>query len=1085
MKNSGERKRKVNRPVLYEAALTPEPPARGGGGLLLRGSPSPKVFDLLLRAPKHGSILSRFEGAWWRLLADGRFFFEPARLNDYLSNAHILQGTYEERQGSYLLQAESYRDPPNLLALEALIRPGKGQYVLGCLFLDEGSDSPILQLTQSLTTEDRRGLPDGSQVIKGVPAPALYDLELSGETTSGSFSALQACLYTAASPGVEGAGGADDVRFGIHNGSTPRAAAEQNGTCSLLMPLNTFMDAASGFLPARWRFDLAVADARIRLNAEDIPASQPLFNWYEIEAAPAVAGVRPFLSSCSARSVTLDCRVSGDTVSGEIRALGATYDGRPARYEATIKGRRAPDVPQTLAQLEQKVSFHNQERDWRDRNIFDGEWRGQRFSQLRLCQNGPTVTGTFYGQTNGSVAGTATEHRMTLDWADESDAGRGVLHAVRGGQFLAGLFLPPDDSAPAAELLFRSGPSSRLVEDTLSEGPRPLEWNRKAAVLKSLNRLVEASLLYEKVYKACGAERRRRPPHTEAWNLLLSQEWGALLDFMNCCQMRNLFARMSVHPLYMVEAEKDEAAFAGLLHAFEHATRLQAELYAAAQKAEAEEGVRFPDFGARLSQQIEFWRRSLSDEAGRMDALEASQSRLAALLKVLVSAGNFEQALVVAENARARAFSDLMQNRIYREQARAALPALSPEEAEDFLAQTIAATAPVELEMLVQTARHQQSTIVEYFLGEDELFAWVISASGKIDLHQHRQSNLSKILTDLVASTRSSLGVQTREAVRKNAAQPAERFLPRLTELYRLLVEPVARWLPKDELEAVIFIPHGALFLVPFPALFDRQQYLIERHTISVAPSIRFVETTYQLAATRETHPPGLLVVGDPLMPTMRRDGRRPGERLPQLEFARREAEQIARKLKSAAVLGADASKEHVLKLLPQQRLVHLATHGLLEDAEGTAEMPGAIALAPANGDDGFLTARQIAALDLQARLVVMSACNTGRGRLSADGILGLLRAFLTAGAECVVASLWAVADRSTQELMVEFYDGLLRGQPIALALRQAMLKLKDDRRYGNPLYWAAFAVSGHSHSPLFETVGGADDLTHYGPKLS
>jgi CHAT domain-containing protein len=190
---------------------------------------------------------------------------------------------------------------------------------------------------------------------------------------------------------------------------------------------------------------------------------------------------------------------------------------------------------------------------------------------------------------------------------------------------------------------------------------------------------------------------------------------------------------------------------------------------------------------------------------------------------------------------------------------------------------------------------------------------------------------------------------------------------------------------------------------------------------------------------------------------------------LPQLEFARREAEQIASKLEVRPLLGAEADRESVRQLLPQQKLIHLATHGLLDDVGPATEIPGAIALAPTVEDDGFLTATEIAALNLQARLVVMSACNTGRGRLSADGLLGLVRAFLTAGAECVVASLWSVPDHSTQELMVEFYEDLLRGQPIAQALRQAMLTLKADKRYANPLDWAAFTVTGQSQRPLFD----------------
>jgi CHAT domain-containing protein len=373
--------------------------------------------------------------------------------------------------------------------------------------------------------------------------------------------------------------------------------------------------------------------------------------------------------------------------------------------------------------------------------------------------------------------------------------------------------------------------------------------------------------------------------------------------------------------------------------------------------------------------------------------------------------------------------------------------------------------------MLRETARHQRSTIVEYFLRNDDLFIWIISPNGEINFHQHQQPGLQQSLTDLVAATRTSLGVQTREAVFKGVPQPPQQFLPRLAELYRLLVEPLKDWLPHNEHEPVIFIPHGILFMVPFPTLFDQQKYLIDRHTIAVAPSIRFVETTYQLAAGRKTYPPGILIVGDPLMPVWRADDDRPAERLPQLEFARKEAEEVARKLGATAVLGAQASKQKIVASLPQQQIIHLSTHGLLDAHRSPADMPGAIALAPEDEDDGFLTAAHIAALALQAKIVVMSACNTGQGRLSADGILGLVRAFLTAGAECVVASLWAVSDLSTQELMVEFYEHLLRGLPVGSALRQAMLTLKADERHAYPLYWAAFTVTGQSQRPLFDVI--------------
>jgi CHAT domain-containing protein len=1044
--------------------------------LLLRGMAPLKVFDVLLCQHRYGSILSRFEGAWWHLFADGRFIFEPARLNDSLSNAYLLQGVYEEREGSFILQAESYRSPTKLLALEAIIRPDDTQYVIDCLFLNEGAENPILYLSQPLTAEDRRGLFYSSQTVKGVPVPSLYDLELSGSTTNDSFDAVQSCLYIAADTNEPAIGKTAEIHFSIHNGSVPDASEEQNGTASLLLPFNTFMNAASGMLPTGWRFDSSIEDGRIHLNIENIPSYQSVFSWYEI-AAPSASGQSSCLSYCDASSLSLDCRITGDVIAGEIRAEGVTPTGQPARYQATFKGQRATDVPQTSAQLEKKIELQEQERSWRDRNIFQGTWNSRRFGRVQLRQSGPNVKGTFSAQGQGIITGTATEHRIQFAWKDESAEGKGALRAVGGGQFLVGFCSSSNDAAaPHVELLYSSKPSSSLIEDTFAAGSDTLEWSRQASILKSLNRVSEALILFEKIYRACGEQRRQYPPDSEAWAFFFSQEWSAVLDFMNCCQMQNLYRRMSIDRQFRDSTDEETATFKSLLRVFEYAIQLQSELYALARQAKAQEGVLFTDFGARLAQQIELWRRSLNDEASRMEILETSQQMLTELLKVLISAGSYEQALVVAESSRARAFSDLMQNRIYREQALAALPELNIEDVDSLLAQTTAVTAPVELEMLKQTARQQQSTIAEYFLSDEELFIWIIHPSGKIDFHQRHQPALRQALADLVASTRTSMGVQSREAVRKNAAQPPQRFMSQLAQLYQFLIEPVVQWLPDDEHKAVIFIPHGVLFLVPFPALFDGHKHLIERHTISVAPSIRFIETTHQLAAMRQTYPSGLLILGDPLMPTLRRDTDSPAQRLPQLEFARKEAEQLALKLKTSPLLGKDASKQNVLSLLPEQRLIHLATHALLDDDRAASEIPGAIALAPTgDDDDGFLTAGQITALHLQARLVVMSACNTGQGRLSADGIIGLLRAFLTAGAECVVASLWAIADRSTQELMVEFYEALRQGQAAGPALRHAMLALKADPRFNNPLYWAAFTVTGQTQRSLLDLFDDKD----------
>jgi len=164
-------------------------------------------------------------------------------------------------------------------------------------------------------------------------------------------------------------------------------------------------------------------------------------------------------------------------------------------------------------------------------------------------------------------------------------------------------------------------------------------------------------------------------------------------------------------------------------------------------------------------------------------------------------------------------------------------------------------------------------------------------------------------------------------------------------------------------------------------------------------------------------------------------------------------------------MIGAAATETQIMQKLPQATLVHLATHGLLE--YGTEPLlqglgvPGAIALAPTGDNDGLLTANEILKLRLQAELIVLSACDTGQGRITGDGVIGLSRAFISAGVPSLVVSLWAVPDAPTAALMTQFYRSLQQNPDRAIALRLAMQATLKD--YPNPLDWAAFTLIGEA----------------------
>ena len=189
---------------------------------------------------------------------------------------------------------------------------------------------------------------------------------------------------------------------------------------------------------------------------------------------------------------------------------------------------------------------------------------------------------------------------------------------------------------------------------------------------------------------------------------------------------------------------------------------------------------------------------------------------------------------------------------------------------------------------------------------------------------------------------------------------------------------------------------------------------------------------------------------------------------IPRLPFTRQEATRLLALTPKDSSFGAidfQASRATVLKGdLSQYRYVHFATHGLLD-----SERPGLSSLVLSMVDekgqqqDGFLRANDIYNLKLPAELVVLSACQTGLGKeIKGEGLVGLTRGFMYAGAARVVVSLWSVNDKATSELMTKFYEKMLkRGERPAAALRAAQVEMWRQKQWQSPYYWAAFTLQG------------------------
>jgi CHAT domain-containing protein len=243
-----------------------------------------------------------------------------------------------------------------------------------------------------------------------------------------------------------------------------------------------------------------------------------------------------------------------------------------------------------------------------------------------------------------------------------------------------------------------------------------------------------------------------------------------------------------------------------------------------------------------------------------------------------------------------------------------------------------------------------------------------------------------------------------------------------------------------------VIVPHGILHYLPFAALRSPAgRWLVEDFALSTLPSASVLRYLVDKGAGASAR---ALVVGNPdLGPALA------------LPWAEREARMVGQHERESTVLvRADATEAQVKTLLATVGLVHLATHGELSEAD---PLSSAILLVPGGGEDGRLEVREVFGLDLHARLVVLSACETGLGQLSrGDELVGLQRAFLYAGTPAVVTTLWKVDDRASFELIRAFYDRLDAGGPV-VALRQA--QLETQRAFPHPFAWAAFGLTGVS----------------------
>jgi CHAT domain-containing protein/Tfp pilus assembly protein PilF len=394
---------------------------------------------------------------------------------------------------------------------------------------------------------------------------------------------------------------------------------------------------------------------------------------------------------------------------------------------------------------------------------------------------------------------------------------------------------------------------------------------------------------------------------------------------------------------------------------------------------------------------------------------------------------------------------------------------------------------PLTIKEVQQEFLDKDTVLLEYALGGERSYVFAVTQDSIVAFPLPKRA-------DIDASAREVYRLLASRDV-KDASMAKQA----LVTLSHQVLEPVAGQLNKKR---VLVVSDGALQYIPFavlPAPQDSSVSLLIEHEVVNLPSASVLAVLRRQLSGRKIAPKTVAILADPVF--NRHDDRlriankndrsglpdateiswqseldksamevglAHGNPFPRLVFSRREAHAIysaARQGDATKSLDFDASKGAAMNSqLQDYRIVHYATHGLLNNEH--PELSGLVfSLVDRQGkpQDGFLRLIDIYNLELNADLVVLSACQTALGKqIAEEGLVGLTRGFMYAGAPRVMASLWKVDDEATAELMKKFYEGMLKnGQTPAQALRSSQVWMSQQKRWKEPYYWAGFILQG------------------------
>jgi CHAT domain-containing protein len=413
----------------------------------------------------------------------------------------------------------------------------------------------------------------------------------------------------------------------------------------------------------------------------------------------------------------------------------------------------------------------------------------------------------------------------------------------------------------------------------------------------------------------------------------------------------------------------------------------------------------------------------------------------------------------------------------------------------------------------IQQQLDLDTALLEYSLGEERSYVWVVTPTSLTSFELPKRSLIRERARRVYELLTARSAVKTGETITQKRARLAladSDLLVSIKELSQLVLDPVASQLAAKR---IVIVADDALQYVPFAALttaspvnvhhrqpgtenrqttVTKYRPLILDHEVVVLPSASTLAIQRKNLLGRKPAPNGVAVIADPvfsntderLTPLKEVGSRKPetaeadtrriehvandARVIRRLRFTRQEAQQILAVAPHASnfmALDFKANRDVVTAgQLGRYRYLHFATHGYLDSERADLS---ALVLSlfdeQGNSQDGFLRAHEIYNLSLPAELVTLSACQTGLGKeIKGEGLVGLTRGFMYAGARRVVVSLWNVNDKATAQLMQNFYRGMLRENLTpAASLRKAQAEMSQTRLWQSPYYWAAFVLQG------------------------